>query len=227
MAARVVKRIPDALLARMAEQLSEEDRDEMAIPSYRHPNPLMRWMAWRRVEAVARRLEHLCSDGRKDRIVVDFGCGTGILFEQALRCARMVVGVDLVLDAARLLAAEWRLDVELKTPDQAKREIEPGSIDIVIAAEVLEHVQPLEETLALFKTWLRKDGRLLVSLPTENRLYRFGRRLAGFQGHYHHDDAKSIDRAIRQTGFRRRSRSSIPLPGPFAIYWVADYLGPT
>jgi len=91
---------------------------------------------------------------------------------------------------------------------------------------VLEHVEPVEDALELFKTWLKRDGALLVSLPTENRLYRLGRRLAGFKGHYHHDNAESIDRAIRRAGFRRRSRSHIPLPGPFAIYWVVEYVRP-
>jgi 2-polyprenyl-3-methyl-5-hydroxy-6-metoxy-1,4-benzoquinol methylase len=198
----------------------------MAIPSYLHPNPLMRWMAWRRVEVVADRLQALCARRNGQPAIVDFGCGTGILFDEALRCGRPVIGVDVVLDSARLLVAEWKLDVELKTPAQAREEIEPGTVDVIVAAEVLEHVDPLDESLALFQTWLKNDGVLLVSLPTENRLYRLGRRLAGFQGHYHHDDARSIDRAIRNAGFQRRSRSCIPLPGPLAIYWVAEYVRP-
>jgi predicted TPR repeat methyltransferase len=218
-----MRRVPDALLAQMAAHLSEDDRDEMAIPSYRHRNPLMRWMAWRRVEVVARRLERLLADSAKDRAVVDFGCGTGVLFDQALKGARRVVGVDLVLDSARVLAKEWGLDVELMTPDEARDALEPHSIDIIVAAEVLEHVEPIEDALDMFKTWLKKDGTLLVSLPTENRLYQLGRRLAGFHGHYHHDNAESIDRAVRDAGFKRRSRSNIPLPGPFAIYWVVNY----
>jgi len=221
-----MKRIPDALLTRMAQQLSDEDRDEMAIPSYLHPNPVMRWMAWRRVEVVAKRLETLCADPRGERTVVDFGCGTGVLLDQALRCGRRVVGVDVVLDSARLLVAEWKLDVDLKTPPEARDEIEPGTVDVIIAAEVLEHVDPLGDVLALFERWLKKGGVLLVSLPTENRLYRLGRRLAGFEGHYHHDNARSIDQAIRDAGFQRHARSFIPLPGPFAIYWVAEYVFP-
>ena len=220
-----MKRIPDSLLAKMAAHLSQEDRDEMAIPSYRHSNPALRWMAWRRVEVVANRLERLCT-GDDDRTVVDFGCGTGVLLDQACRGAQRVVGVDLVLDSARLLVDEWNLDVELMTPDEAKAEVEPDSVDIVVAAEVLEHVEPIEDALDVFKSWLKTDGTLLVSLPTENRLYRLGRRLAGFHGHYHHDNAASIDRAIRGAGFRKRSRSHIPLPGPFAIYWAVEYVWP-
>lgn len=211
------------MLAEMALHLSEHDRDEMAIPSYRHQNPAMRWMAWRRVEVVARKLADLADGHGKARTLVDFGCGTGVLFEEACRAASRVVGVDLVVEPARTLARQWQLDVELMTPDEAKTAIAPGSVDIIVAAEVLEHVEPLDDALGLFERWLSKDGHLLVSLPTENRLYQLGRRLAGFHGHYHHDNAKSIDRAIRQAGFRRQSRSCIPLPGPLAIYWVVDY----
>ena len=86
----------------------------MAIPSYLHSNPAMRWMAWRRVEVVAERLRRLYAEGRPGRTVVDFGCGTGVLFEQALRGAARVIGVDLVLDSARMLIGEWSLDVDLK-----------------------------------------------------------------------------------------------------------------
>jgi len=218
-----MRRIPDTLLSQMAAHLSEDDRDEMAIPSYRHRNPIMRWMAWRRVEVVADRLRRLLAEGAKDPVVLDFGCGTGVLFDQALKGAGRVVGVDLVLDSARMLAKEWGLDVELMTPDEAKSALEPRTIDIIVAAEVLEHVEPLEDALETFKGWLKKNGTLLVSLPTENRLYKLGRRLAGFHGHYHHDNAKSIDQKIRDAGFRRTSRSHVPLPGPFAIYWVVEY----
>jgi 2-polyprenyl-3-methyl-5-hydroxy-6-metoxy-1,4-benzoquinol methylase len=221
-----MRRIPDSLLAKMAAHLSEDDRDEMAIPSYLHSNPVMRWMAWRRVEVVAQRLKQLFADGAKDCAVVDFGCGTGVLLDQSLQGARRVVGVDLVLDSARMLAKEWGLSVELMTPDEARGAIEVDSIDIIVAAEVLEHVEPIEDTLDMFKSWLKQDGTLLVSLPTENRLYQLGRRLAGFHGHYHHDNAESIDKAIRDAGFTRRARSHIPLPGPFAIYWVVEYDGP-
>lgn len=221
-----MRRIPDSTLADMAARLSEHDRDEMAIPSYRHRNPAMRWMAWRRVEVVANRLRKLTERGNKAGTVLDFGCGTGVLFEEECAAAERVIGVDLVLEPARQLVLQWNLDVELMSPEAAASGIAPGSVDVIVAAEVLEHVEPLEDTLELLKTWLSADGHLLVSLPTENRLYRLGRTLAGFEGHYHHDNAASIDEAIRGLGFRRQYHATIPMPGPFAIYWVVDYTRP-
>ena len=225
----------------MALQLSAEDRDEMAVPSYLHGNPAMRWMAWRRVEAVAQRLALACDgtvpalrggtvsgpagEAHARRTVLDFGCGTGVLLGEAHARAGRVIGVDLVLDAARMLVAADRLArVELLTPEQACAQVAPGSVDVVIAAEVLEHVEPLAPTLAFFRTCLRPGGKLLVSLPTESRLYRLGRKLAGFSGHYHHANAASVDRELVAAGFRRTRLQTVPLPGPLAIYWVLDYV---
>lgn len=221
-----MKRIPRELLERMGRELPADDRDEMAIPSYLHKNPAMRWMAWRRLEVIARHLEWTCSQIKDgvETVLMDYGCGSGVLFDEASHYAQRIYGVDLVLDAARLLVAEWKLErVLLLTPEDASREIPRGSVDVILAAEVLEHVEPLGETLEFFKSRLRTDGRLLTSLPTETALYRLGRRLAGFHGEYHHSNAASIDREILRSGFERQRLDKVPAPGPLAIYWVAAY----
>jgi predicted SAM-dependent methyltransferase len=110
------------------------------------------------------------------------------------------------------------------TPDEAHEKLAPASIDVILAAEVLEHVEPLRPTIERFIEWLKPSGRLLVSLPTENTLYRMGRRLAGFDGHYHHSHARSIDGDLQRWGFRRERLERIPLPGPLSIYWAASYV---
>ena len=221
-----MKRIPRDLLARMADSVSAEDRDEMAIPSYLHRNPVMRWMAWRRLEVVAEFLRHSfeSTGGNSPRTIMDFGCGTGVLFDEASQLADHVIGVDLVLEPARMLLGSWDLDkVSLMHPDEARSALAPGSIDTIIAAEVLEHIDPLDDTIALFREHLRASGRLIVSLPTENALYRFGRRLAGFKGHYHESNAPKIHREILSAGFEPTRMQKIPAPGPLAIYWVIEY----
>lgn len=219
-----MKRLDPSLLRRMADRLDDHDRDEMAIPSYLHPNPALRWMAWRRLEVVADRLAKLTAHrDRASTTLLDFGCGTGVLFSEECRVAAQVYGVDLVLDAARLLLEESGQDVTLLDPAEAEAAIEPHSVDVIVAAEVLEHVEPLGPTLELFRRWLAPGGRLIVSLPTESRLYRLGRKIAGFDGHYHHSNAASIDRDIRSRGFGRLEKTTVPLPGPAAIYWVLTY----
>ncbi len=222
-----MERVSADLLQRIAQGLSEEDRAEMAIPSYLHHNPALRWMAWRRLEVVVESLKRLAPPKGTDSLALDFGCGSGVLFRDTLARFDRVVGVDLVLTAAKALVLELGLkDVTLYTPAEADAAVPGGSADVIIAAEVLEHVDDLPPTLAQFKSWLKPGGKLLVSLPTENALYRLGRRLAGFSGHYHHSNAASIDEKIRAFGFRRDHLSQIPAPGPLSIYWVMEYSWP-
>jgi SAM-dependent methyltransferase len=223
-----MERLSPELLQRIAQGLSDDDRAEMAIPSYLHSNPALRWMAWRRLEVVVDTLSRLAPSKGNGSVALDFGCGSGVLFRDALARYDRVIGVDLVLTAAKALLAETNLqNVTLHTPAEADVAVAPGSIDTLIAAEVLEHVDDLPPTLTRFKSWLKPNGRLLVSLPTENALYRLGRRLAGFSGHYHHSNAASIDEKIRGFGFRRHMLSHIPAPGPLSIYWVMEYSWPS
>lgn len=224
-----MKRIDAVLLRRMAATLSREDRDEMAIPSYLHPNPALRAMAWARVGTLAAMLARCCEAqrARGPLTVLDFGCGTGVLLGECSRHAARVYGVDPVLAAAELLVDAWKLDrVRLLRPEQMDAQIEAGSVQVVVAGEVLEHVEPLEPTLAAFQRVLAPGGTLLASLPTENVLYRLGRRLAGFEGHYHHSNAASIHARVLAAGYRLRTRRALPLPGPFAIYWLLEYQRP-
>lgn len=221
-----MRRIPGEMLERMAGLVSGDDRDEMAIPSYLHPNPMMRWMAWRRVEEIAalisRTLPH--HDGAHDVTVMDFGCGTGVLFEEILARASSVIGVDLVLEPAQLLLDEWQLEgIRLLSPQEAKSEVPAGGLDAIIAAEVLEHIEPIGPTIEFFRSRLKPEGKLFISVPTENALYRLGRRMAGFHGHYHESNASLIHRRILESGFRETAISKIPAPGPLAIYWVVAY----
>ena len=219
--------IPPELLNRMADLVSAEDRDEMAIPSYLHPNSLLRWMAWRRIDEVAalyRRYFPPTAPNAGATQVMDYGCGTGILFDELGQSAGRIYGVDLVLDPARLLVDEWNLDkVTLMDPDTASRLVATHSLDAIVAAEVLEHIDPLEGTLEFLRNRLKPGGKLLVSVPTENALYRLGRRLAGFDDHYHESNAADIHRKILASNFRELRMTRIPGPGPLAIYWVVAY----
>lgn len=220
-----MRRVPEALLREFSLSLPAHDRDEMAVPSYLHKNPALRFMAWRRVEVMAKRLAAVCKGMPKaERTIVDYGCGTGVLLGEAAARAERVIGVDLVLSPAQRVLREWNLErVELITPDQALERLPEHGVDVILAAEVLEHVEPLRPTLEFLRTRLKPNGRLLVSLPTETALYRLGRKLAGFSGHYHHENARSVDRVLVDVGFRRLRREFVPLPPPLDIFWVLDY----
>src|SRR5688572_28392820 len=115
-----MERVSPELLKRIAQTLSDEDRAEMAIPSYLHKNPALRWMAWRRLAVVIGALRRFAPKKVPGSIVLDVGCGSGVLFRDSLACFERVIGVDLVLSAARALVSELDLkNVTLHSPAEA------------------------------------------------------------------------------------------------------------
>ncbi|HYT32639.1 MAG TPA: methyltransferase domain-containing protein, partial [Thermoanaerobaculia bacterium] len=87
-------------------------------------------------------------------------------------------------------AIDWRTG-----PDSLK-ELPAETFDTIVCLDVLEHVDSLPEVVAEFVRLLKPDGRLIVSGPTESILYRAGRRLAGFSGHYHVRNIYEIERYL-------------------------------
>jgi 2-polyprenyl-3-methyl-5-hydroxy-6-metoxy-1,4-benzoquinol methylase len=214
--------LPNDLLEKMATSLSLEECNEMAIPSYRHKNPVMRWMAYRRVKALEQWMK---SYQRSVTNILDFGCGTGILLPAASQIAGSVYGVDLNLKPAQLLTEYYDLhNIHLLRPENMAAEIAERSIDLIICGDVLEHIEDLNAMLTQFRQLMKKDAHLFVSMPTENALYQIGRKLAGFSGEYHVHDSAQIHTEMIRAGFEQVRKKQLPFYGPFAIYWVIDYM---
>jgi len=171
--------------------------DEAALPAYGHRNPLIEMVFWRRLSVAfdeARR-----HHGRR---ALDFGCGTGLMSEALTAAGFHVTAVDLDLGPKRLLGE--RLEFSKSTAfiegDLVTMDLAPESFDVIVALDVLEHISPLAPYVSAFERLLSRDGVLIVSGPTENWLYRLGRRLAGeeFTGHYHVSDVHDVAESARE-----------------------------
>lgn len=78
----------------------------------------------------------------------------------------------------------------------------------------LEHNANFAEILNILTRSLADRGRLILSGPTENFLYRLGRRVAGFSGEYHKVTISEIEQATRRELFltsRRLAPFGLPL----------------
>ncbi|RMF86277.1 MAG: class I SAM-dependent methyltransferase, partial [Nitrospirae bacterium] len=215
------------LIARVAAPLDREQRDESAVPSYLHPNPLVRWMITRRLEVAAELAGEALAAAGPEPEGLDFGCGVGLLAPTlAPHLARLHL-TDLDTRPAAALVEALGLAGCRIWPAEAWAEALPdGSLALVVAADVLEHVEPLEPVVARLAAKLAPGGSLILSGPTESWVYGLARRIAGFSGHYHVRNVFHIERVVEAAGLRLVRRVALPFPGLPKLFRVSRYQRP-
>ena len=177
--------------------------EESCVPSYCHPNFLVAYAAWWRLFAATAIAKRLTSPGS----VLDFGAGSGEL--------RHLLDDG---EAYTAIEADGALHTTLRrlVPDaqiyQNAEELGPSCFDTVFALDSLEHNENPGELLRRLERLLTPSGILVLSGPTENSLYRLGRRIAGFDGHYHQTDITAINQLAAE-----RLRTVARLQGPFCL----------
>jgi len=156
--------------------------DEQGLPSYTNPNPLMRWLVWKRVEVLFSIINSL--DLQKSS-VLDFGCGYGLFLPLLAEKSKRIIAFDLDVKELSKMgeSSGWKNIIYLD--DYYQLASMGNYFDLILASEVLEHVSDLENKIVDFSKLLTPKGILLVSGPSENILYKFGRKLAGYSGEYH------------------------------------------
>ena len=215
-------RVSSTTLRAVAAQLSDADRREMAVPSYTHWNPVIRWLFWARLD-VSVRLARV----QPGEAVFEFGVGTGILLPSHHAVARRVACTDQHLGPSVAMAKSSDLPTEhvpLRTLGSWAARNE-AQFDCVYAIDCLDHVsdEELIDLVPLFRRLLGPRGRLVMCGPTESAWYKVGRFLAGFRNEYHHRTVFDVDRLIRQS-FAREAWVALPRsPLPHG-FWVGRYV---
>lgn len=119
--------------------------------------------------------------------ILDAGCGAGYGSAELARAARTVVGVDASTDAVRYASENYSAHnvlflgascTDLPLPD--------GSIDLVVAFEVVEHLADWQRFLSEVRRVLVPTGRLIISTPNK-AYYAESRRLTGPNPYHVHE----------------------------------------
>jgi 2-polyprenyl-6-hydroxyphenyl methylase/3-demethylubiquinone-9 3-methyltransferase len=130
--------------------------------------------AFRSLHGVNRFRVHLIAEWLGDRVkgarVVDLGCGGGLLAQSMLAGGASVVGIDLSHGSVR--AARQHLDGRslFAQGDVCKAPLSSGCADIVLLADVLEHLHEPDAALHEAARLLRPGG--LAYVNTINRSWR-------------------------------------------------------
>jgi 2-polyprenyl-6-hydroxyphenyl methylase/3-demethylubiquinone-9 3-methyltransferase len=104
-------------------------------------------------------------------LVVDLGCGGGLLAEPLLASGARVVGIDLSQTSLRTAAGRPGTQLRLYLRgDLARPPVADGVADLVVLADVLEHVPDVEAAVAAAARIVKPGG--LVYVNTINRTRR-------------------------------------------------------
>jgi len=173
--------------------------DEQAVPSYLSKVSMLRFTFWRRVELAVRVIQE-----KPAPRVLDFGCGLGALFPSLSQCTKEFYAYEkfpTVLASAKKLAERLEIkNVCFLENETELDELADGSLDVIVALDVLEHVKELDKLLEIFHKKLNSSGRLIVCSPTEYWYYRLARKFGGegYRGEYHEKAADQVEEDIRR-----------------------------
>ena len=151
--------------------------------------------------------------------VLDLGCSSGLLSERIRAMGHRVTGVDREAFPETLDRVDEFAVGDLE--DGIPAEVGSG-FDVVVAADVLEHLRHPERLLEDIKEVLRPGGRLVVSVPNFGHWYPRIRSLVGAfdydqrgildKTHYRFFTRKSLGRMVSNAGFEIRRHSEVGLP---------------
>jgi 2-polyprenyl-6-hydroxyphenyl methylase/3-demethylubiquinone-9 3-methyltransferase len=147
--------------------------------------------------------------GRPGALLVDLGCGGGLLAPHVAGLGYTHVGVDLVDSALRQARAHGVVPIK---GDVLHVPLGDGCADVVVAGEILEHVADLSAAVAEACRLLRPGGVLVLDTLADTFLARFlaitlAERLPGVPRGLH-DSALFVNRARL---VRLCARAGVPL----------------
>jgi SAM-dependent methyltransferase len=173
----------------------------------------------RRHRAHAMLLEAVGSGNR----VLDVGCSSGYLARPLAARGNTIVGIELDPDAARA-AEEFCEQVLVGDVETMELPLEPGSFDVVLGGDVIEHLRNPAAALERLRPLLRPGGRVVVSTPN---VANWAIRLSLLGGRFRYTDRGILDRShtylftratlaetLERAGYHvQRIDFSVPVPG--------------
>jgi len=112
-----------------------------------------------------RRKTRLATKGKKRGNLLDVGCGTGYFAASVKQKGWDVVGIEPSIAAAETAHKKFNIEV---IPPEKLTDISHHQFDIITLWHVLEHLEDLNDAMALFFKLLRENGRLLIAFPNKN-----------------------------------------------------------
>jgi SAM-dependent methyltransferase len=152
-------------------------------------------------------------------LVLDLGCGQGLLAEEYAKREIRVVGVDNIPPSKGIDSFEnffqQNLEAELNLPYGR-------DFDCIVLSDVIEHVNDRVKLMKYIRRYLKKEGLLIISAPNiAIWFYRLSLLLGRFEygpkgildrTHVHLYTLDSFSRFLRESGYRILNSLYTPIP---------------
>lgn len=152
--------------------------------------------------------------------VLDVGCGSGLLLAQLSGHAGYRAGVELSATAAS--EAALVADRVVNSPVTAPLPFAPASFDVVVCADILEHLPDPSAALEVVATLCRPGGAVVISVPNVANWQARLRLLRGVwryeptglfdSGHLRFFTRETLYELVTQCGLEVESCLPAPLP---------------
>lgn len=175
------------------ELLSKFERsrlEEKGFPVYFHKFPPALYLAWSRIFTAQKLLLNV-----KGRTALDYGSGLGVMLPFLRKQYDEVFATDEDLEITKFVTQGLGLNA-VKFLERVLSDGYKNYFDVIVALDVLEHVEDLAQVYALFMSITAKNGIWIISGPTENFLYKGARKLAGTSGKGHVRNIYDVFREI-------------------------------
>lgn len=173
-----------------------------------------RYLGWSRIRKAQSRMRNIA----RGRSALDFGSGLGVMLPFLSQRYEHVTACDA--DPAITSFMVDRLGLEnievVAAVDGASEQF-----DVVVALDVLEHVEDLAPVYEQLLHATRRGARWVISGPTENWLYRTMRAVAGTSGEGH---VHTVAGVLSATPDQMRRVSSDRLPFGLPLFVVAEFV---
>lgn len=134
--------------------------------------------------------------------VLEVGCGNGMKLEIYRSYGLKTSGLEPY--GPELTEKEKRLGIERKGIGDAN--YSEGSFDYIVLKEVLEHVPDQKKILEKCRFWLKRGGKLIITVPNTDSLWKkiYGRNWFGYDvpRHVYNYNPRNIAIMLKKAGLR-------------------------
>lgn len=99
--------------------------------------------------------------------IMDFGCGSGNMLSEIMKLnpKSKYIGIDVSDIAIKKIKERFPKEIFFAVEDGGKIPVKTGSVDFILALDVIEHVYNTKETLSELARILKPGGRILITTP--------------------------------------------------------------